>query len=122
MDINKEREVFEKLPLAKLAIESEYVYYNQETNSYWPNEDFCLADAPEAMNFAWEAWQAAKAQAVPMWISVKNAMPKAGSQVLTYDDYGFVSVENIDGCEDPNNVYFSHWLPLPPVEQEPAND
>lgn len=63
-----------------------------------------------------------EAKAVPEWISVKNAMPKAGSQVLTYDDYGFVSVENIDGCEDPNNVYFSHWLPLPPVEQEPAND
>lgn len=65
MDIQKEREAFERLPLAKLAIESEYVYYNKETNSYWPNEDFCPSDAPETMNFAWEAWQAAKAQAVP---------------------------------------------------------
>ena len=64
MDIEKEREAFERLPLAKLAIESEYVYYNQESNSYWPNEDFCPADAPETMNFAWESWQAAKAQAV----------------------------------------------------------
>ena len=64
MDIQKEREAFERLPLAKLAIESEYVYYNKETNSYWPNEDFCPSDAPETMNFAWEAWQAAKAQVV----------------------------------------------------------
>ena len=65
MEIQKEREAFERLPLAELAIKSEYVYYNEETNSYWPNEDFCPSDAPETMNFAWEAWQAAKAQAVP---------------------------------------------------------
>lgn len=65
MGINKEKEAFEKLPLAELAIKSEYVFYNEETNSYWPNEDFCPSDAPETMNFAWEAWQAAKAQAVP---------------------------------------------------------
>ncbi|HEM6635911.1 TPA: hypothetical protein U2H88_003821 [Acinetobacter nosocomialis] len=65
-DLNKEREAFERLPLAELAIKSEYVYYNEETNSYWPNEDFCPSDAPETMNFAWEAWQEkAKAQAVP---------------------------------------------------------
>ncbi|MEN8344756.1 hypothetical protein ABFP03_06535 [Acinetobacter baumannii] len=65
-DLNKEREAFERLPLAELAIKSEFVYYNEETNSYWPNEDFCPSDAPETMNFAWEAWQEkAKAQAVP---------------------------------------------------------
>ncbi|WP_180003189.1 MULTISPECIES: hypothetical protein [unclassified Acinetobacter] len=65
MEIQKERESFERLPLAELAIKSEYVYYNEKTNSYWPNEDFCPSDAPETMNFAWSAWQAAKAQAVP---------------------------------------------------------
>lgn len=63
--MGKEREAFERLPLAELAIKSEYVFYNEETNSYWPNEDFCPSDAPETMNFAWEAWQAAKAQVVP---------------------------------------------------------
>ena len=61
MGIKKEREAFERLPLAELAIESEFVFYNEETNSYWPNEDFCPSDAAETMNFAWEAWQAAKA-------------------------------------------------------------
>ena len=61
MEIQKEREAFERLPLAELAIESEFVFYNEETNSYWPNEDFRPSDAPETMNFAWEAWQAAKA-------------------------------------------------------------
>ena len=58
------REAFERLPLAELAIKSEYVYYNEKTNSYWPDdEDSCPSDVPETMNFAWEAWQAAKAQA-----------------------------------------------------------
>ena len=61
MGIKKEREAFERLPLAELAIESEFVFYNEETNSYWPNEDFCPSDTPETMSFAWEAWQAAKA-------------------------------------------------------------
>ena len=61
MDIKKEREAFERLPLAELAIKSEFVFYNEETNSYWPNEDFCPSGAPETMSFAWEAWQAAKA-------------------------------------------------------------
>ena len=115
MDLQKEREAFE-------AVTNTYhCIYNADLNYYFSGSKFVGDKAEIEVNAGWKAWQA-KSQAVPEWISVKNAMPKAGSQVLTYDDYGFVSVENIDGCEDPNNVYFSHWLPLPPVEQEPAND
>jgi len=62
MNLQKEREAFERLPLAELAIKCKYVYYNEKTNSYWHNEDFCPSDAPETMNFAWEAWQAAIAR------------------------------------------------------------
>lgn len=72
--MDKEREAFERLPLAELAIKSKYVYYSEKTNSYCPNEDFCPSDAPEAMNFAWEAWQAAKAQAVPEVITIGNEL------------------------------------------------
>ena len=79
MGIKKEREAFERLPLAELAIESEFVFYNEETNSYWPNEDFCPSDAPETMNFAWSAWQAAKAQAIPEGVVV---VPKEPTQEL----------------------------------------
>ncbi|MFD1439057.1 hypothetical protein HLH14_09205 [Acinetobacter sp. ANC 4282] len=110
MDIQKEREAFEAW--FESRYDAHFMQFALDLGFY----------VDKHTQTCWEAWQAAKAQAVPKWISVKNAMPKAGSQVLTYDDYGFVSVENIDGCEDPNNVYFSHWLPLPPVEQEPAND
>ena len=115
MDINKEREAFETW-----LFSTEKFKFRNKNFLFMLDEYGNYEDKPVLEH--WETWQAAKAQAVPRWISVKNAMPKAGSQVLTYDDYGFVSVENIDGCEDPNNVYFSHWLPLPPVEQEPANE
>ena len=58
-----EREAFEALPLAKLALSQDWVRYHKESNTYYPNEDFCPDSAPETMNFAWQAWQAAKAQA-----------------------------------------------------------
>ncbi|ENW72695.1 TPA: hypothetical protein RP379_000396 [Acinetobacter baumannii] len=120
-DLNKEREAFERLPLAELAIKSEYVYYNEETNSYWPNEDFCPSDAPETMNFAWEAWQEkAKAQTVPTWISVKDEEPPTDTMVLIcWSDAPDVTPEQdymtID--EDLNSVWAnyqndppSHWM------------
>lgn len=60
-----ERKAFEALPLAKLALDQDWVRYHKESNTYYPNKDFCPDSAPEAMSFAWQAWQAAKAQAVP---------------------------------------------------------
>lgn len=60
-----ERKAFEALPLAKLALDQDWVRYHKESNTYYPNEDFCPESAPETMNFAWQSWQAAKAQAVP---------------------------------------------------------
>lgn len=56
-----EREAFEALPLAKLALDQDWVRYSEDTNTYYPNEDFCPESAPETMNFAWQSWQAAKA-------------------------------------------------------------
>lgn len=51
MNIENERKLFEQLPLAELAIKSEYVYYDEKSNSYFPNENFCPDSAPETMNF-----------------------------------------------------------------------
>lgn len=56
-----EREAFEALPLAKLALSQDWVRYHKESNTYYPNEDFCPESAPETINFAWQSWQAAKA-------------------------------------------------------------
>lgn len=137
MDIQKEREAFERLPLAELAIKCEYVYYNEKTNSYWPDdEDSCPSDAPETMNFAWESWQAAKAQAVPEWISVEDRMPEQGQKVLVfrpdahnhpYKDPNF-KICTYAGADIFINSHFehtiTHWKPITaPVEvKEPAND
>lgn len=123
MDIQKEREVFERLPLAELAIKSEYVFYNEETNSYWPNEDFCPSDAPETMNFAWEAWQAAKAQAVPEGFVLVSAeqMSQWGHMANCAEEYGCPECYESRGyahslaCEI--NAYFNVG-----EAQEPAND
>ena len=102
MDIQKEKEAFERLPLAELAIESEFVFYNEETNSYWPNEDFCPSDAPETMNFAWSAWQAAKAQAVPK-----------GFVVLKISDVREILSNASDAmdAESPSSVFTQTGIP-----------
>ncbi|WP_180048700.1 hypothetical protein [Acinetobacter sp. YH12144] len=132
MDIQREREAFERLPLAELAIKSEYVYYNEETNSYWPNEDFCPSDAPETMNFAWKAWQAAKAQAVPEWIDYTKQSPRidgryqifiSGEQITADWQSPFGFSDPVEG-EALIQGLISHWgmLPEPPKPQEPTND
>ena len=81
----------------------------------------------------WETWQAAKAQAVPEWINVKDALPG--------DDIGRVLAWVIEqnslgkcgfvwNCSHSNGVFsdkfetfqVTHWMPLPDVPQESGND
>lgn len=132
MDIQKEREAFERLPLAELAIKSEYVYYNEETNSYWPNEDFCPSDTPETMNFAWKAWQAAKAQTVPEWFDYTKQSPQMdgnyqifikGEQITAKWVSRFGFADPIEG-DALRQELITHWAmqPQSPKAQEPAND
>ena len=80
-----------------------------------------------------EAWQAAKAQALPEWISVEDKLPS--------DDIGrvlaWVVEQNSLGkcgfawnCSHSNGVFsdkfetfqVTHWMPLPDAPQEPTND
>lgn len=105
MSIEKEREAFERLPLAELAIKSEYVYYNEETNSYWPNEDFCPSDAPETMNFAWDAWQASANRQGYKLVPIKctNNMAHAAKEIdgrLSAFKYGDVWEAMIGACDE----------------------
>ena len=110
------------MPLAELAIESEFVFYNEETNSYWPNEDFCPSDAPETMNFAWEAWQAAKAQAVPdtytqIVLALESVQSKiAKTSFLTMDEENENEVMAVDANE------LAAYIDKLIEAQEPAND
>src|SRR5690606_29328477 len=105
-----------RLPLAELAIKSKYVYYSEKTNSYCPNEDFCPSDAPEAMNFAWEAWQAAKAQAVPEGFIL---VPKEPTQAMldSARDWSTKKYGKAVGNDGASGCYKAM------IEaQEPAND
>ena len=122
MGIKKEREAFERLPLAELAIESEFVFYNEETNSYWPNEDFCPSDAPETMNFAWEAWQAAKAQAVQEGFVVvpKEPTDKTIAHMINTPIEVNLLCDHADTFLSEGEAYIAYKAMI--EAQEPAND
>ena len=101
MDIQKEKIAHEKHLLSQ-GVDFKYlpnIQYNELENIYelieWDEE---YSEALNEINSSWCTWQAAKAQAVQEWISVKNAMPKAGSWFVAYDDYnGFVETGKAEG-------------------------
>lgn len=97
-------------------------------------------------SFAWSAWQAAKAQAVPEWISVEDELPPCDFEFCETGEYvsnvvlihsaatygfnmgmGHVNEDGVwsaySGEYDFMNVLeVTHWMPLPDAPQEPAND
>lgn len=128
MDIQKEREAFEAVTNIYHCI------YSADLNYYFSGSQFVGNKAEIAVNAGWKAWQAAKAQAVPEWISVEDQMPPVDETVLVCWDYApdiepdkeYTTIdENLDeywpNCQDEPPT---HWMPLPEVikAQEPAND
>ena len=62
MDLQKEREVFQKFCEENFDFEHhEQTYFDEQTQCY-END---IGEDTESINMAWSAWQAAKAQAVP---------------------------------------------------------
>lgn len=126
MDI-QEREVFE-VEFSKIKSDI----------AFWVNtwdEDMQGYNHP-VMCWFWHIWQAAKAQAVPEWISVEDRMPEQGQKVLVfrpdahnhpYKDPNF-KICTYAGADIFINSHFehtiTHWKPITaPVEvKEPAND
>lgn len=86
------------------------------------------------INFGWKLWQAAKARAVPEWISVGDSLPPVDETVLVCWDYAAdiePEKEYLTLDEDCNEYWPNcqdepptHWLPLPKVikAQESANE
>lgn len=125
MDIEKEREAFEGVfPCSVGTALNEYGHYESKINQ----QDAMI------QNISWVVWQAAKAQAVPGWISVEDSLPPVDETVLVCWDYApdiepekeyTTKDENLDeywpNCQDEPPT---HWMPLPKVvkAQEPAND
>lgn len=128
MDIQKEREAFEKWFATRYPnIQKTIDLHNDHESIVFRNNQA-------------EAWQAAKAQAVPEWISVENELPKRNIKVLLnivarrrgkpFSCIGFYSVEPDDEpcfILDDNFTILkgvTHWMQLPqaPKAQESAND
>ena len=68
--------------------------------------------------------EAAKAQAVPKWISVKDNLPPANILVLGMSQTrsNIFNVYNVMASDEFEEAEVTHWMPLPDAPQEPTND
>ena len=98
------------------------------------------SDTALAFNLFKKGWQAAKAQAVPRWISVKDKLPGFNQSVLSCDGFETCVAEYLESCKNEYGVFFeegfwingaasifenvTHWMPLPEAieAQEQTHD
>ena len=68
--------------------------------------------------------QAAKSQAVPKWISVKDNLPPANILVLGMSQArsNIFNVYNVMALDEFEEADVTHWMSLPDAPQEPTND
>ena len=91
-------------------------------NKNWDEAKHGFED--DMLNMAWEMWssgQAAKAQAVPEWISVKDQLPPEGTEVLVHSlgqvqqatrDSSWSGGFKVRNCYGWQAAYGqSHWMP-----------
>ncbi|QQN40508.1 DUF551 domain-containing protein [Acinetobacter sp. CS-2] len=81
-------------------------------------------------DYAYVGWKAAKAQAVPGWVSVENKLPIDGQDVIAFDaikhcvfkggEFLQGYIESDTGHEYEEPVEVTHWMAV--ETQEPAND
>ena len=113
----------------------EYIEYDEALGCYIEKQDGLPTGVAAWVNGAFYGFeQAAKAQAVPGWISVEDSLPPVDETVLVCWDYATdiePEKEYLTLDEDYNEYWPNcqdepptHWLPLPKVikAQEPAND
>ena len=124
MEIQKEKIAHEKHLLSQ-GVDFKYlpnIQYSELENVYelieWDEE---YSEDLNEINSSWCTWQAAKAQAVPEWISTSDRMPKEGEEVLVHN-LGQVRQVTRDskwaGGFKERNCYGwqaaygqSHWMP-----------
>ena len=127
MDIQKEKIAHEK-HLFSQGVDFKYlpnIQYSELENVYelieWDEE---YSEALNEINSSWCTWQAAKTQAVPKWISVKDNLPPANILVLGMSQTrsNIFNIYNVMALDEFEEVDVTHWMPLPDAPQEPAND
>lgn len=110
MDIQEEREAFEST-LKQIGKVDDSNFTVADDGSYeW-----------DSIHFAWTIWQAAKAQAVPEWISTSERMPEEGEEVFVHSlgqvrqatrDSSFAGGFKERNCYGWQATYSqSHWMP-----------
>lgn len=112
MDIQKERELF--LAHMRSIGSARFMFELDEDGNF---DDMSMA-------YAWSAWQAAKAQAVPEWISVKDNLPPENILVLGMSQTrsNIFNVYNVMALDEFEEAEVTHWMPLSDAPQEPDND
>ena len=122
MDIQKEREAFEK-HASKFFTTNEAFENDGENYVY------------DEVKFMWDCWLAAKTQAVPEWIETAIQPPEEGQKVIISGIYGVGIAEFSYLYKDEFVMYdmgasnpilskdqVKFWQPLPDAPQEPTND
>lgn len=125
MDIQKEKELYLAELLERGALKQDEIDdldFKTEISAF--HSSYLSARFIDNINFGWSAWQAAKAQAVPKWISVEEALPPGNILVLAMAQTfsNVFNVYNVMALDEFQESDITHWMPLPDAPQEPAND
>ncbi|QKQ69893.1 DUF551 domain-containing protein [Acinetobacter sp. 10FS3-1] len=122
MDIQKEREAFEKYiqTVAHPHRSPKVMFFT--VNDGHGNVIYCDI----SIQNQWETWLAAKVQAVPEWINVNDKLPPANILVLGMSQtrsnlFNIYNVMALDEFEEADVTYWMH-LPEAPKTQEQSHD
>ena len=139
MDIKKLKAEFEKLKYIEEKLE--YLNFDEHLGCYVEKNNGMPVGLAAWVNGAFYGFnQAAKAQAVPEWISVKDKLPGFNQSVLSCDGFETCVAEYLESCKNEYGVFFeegfwingaasifenvTHWMPLPEAieAQEQTHD
>ena len=125
MDINKEKELYLAELLERGALKQDEIDdldFKTEISAF--HSSYLSARFIDNINFGWSAWQAAKAQAVPKWISVEEALPPGNILVLAMAQTfsNVFNVYNVMALDEFQESDITHWMPLPDAPREPTHD
>ncbi|TCB71612.1 DUF551 domain-containing protein [Acinetobacter sp. ANC 4216] len=99
----------------------EYIEYDEALGCYIEKQDGLPTGVAAWVNGAFYGFeQAAKAQAVPEWISVKDRLPKNNILVLAMSQTvsNIFNVYDVMALDEFEEADVTHWMPLPDAPQE----
>ena len=123
MDIKELKAEFEKLKYIEEKLE--YLNFDEHLGCYVEKNNGMPVGLAAWVNGALYGFnQAAKAQAVPKWISVKDNLPPANILVLGMSQTrsNIFNTYNVMDLDEFEEAEVTHWMSLPDAPQEPTND